>query len=280
MVATTFGAVAGPNSVDAAGRLAERFDVPALAGPFMIAAAAYGVAGLVLFVFLRPDPLLVARAASQAAAAREPAPGHDASHPRAAEADATVDRRLLGVGATAMVLTQIAMVAIMTMTPVHMRDHGHSLGQVGFVISVHIAAMFLPSPLTGVLVDRLGRMPMVVASGVTLLAAGVLAALAPDDSTALLTVALGLLGLGWNFGLISGTALIVDATPLAVRARTQGAVDVLVALSGAGGGVLSGLVVAGAGYATLGLSGGLLSLLLIPTVIWAAWMSPPAARPA
>jgi len=267
MVATTLGAVAGPNSVEAAGRVADRFGVPELAGPFMLACIAFTVAGAVLFAFLRPDPLLLARQLADAEKAAvtdgELSPVHGT-----AEAASGPDRRLLAVGATAMVLTQIAMVAIMTMTPVHMRHHGHSLGQVGFVIGIHIAAMFLPSPLTGIAVDRFGRMPMVVAAGITLLASGLVAATAPGDSTAWLTVALALLGLGWNFGLISGTALIVDATTLDERARTQGAVDVLIALSGAGGGVLSGLVVAGTSYATLALSGGLLSLLLIPTVVW------------
>ena len=94
------------------------------------------------------------------------------------------------------------------------------------------------------------------------------AAFAPADSMALLTLALVLLGLGWNFGLISGTALVVDATPVETRPRTQGAIDVLVALSGAGGGALSGWVVAGTGFATLALAGGLLSLLLVPLVVW------------
>jgi len=263
MVATTFGAVAGPNSVGATGRLAEDLGFPPLAGPFLLAALAYGLAGLVLFVFLRPDPLQVARSLRVAEdAARTPSSGAPDAAPR------RTSRELLVVGAAAMVLTQMAMIAIMTMTPVHMREHGHSLGEVGFVIGLHIAAMFLPSPLTGVLVDKVGRMPMVVAAGVTLLAAGVVAAFAPADSMALLTLALVLLGLGWNFGLISGTALVVDATPVETRPRTQGAIDVLVALSGAGGGALSGWVVAGTGFATLALAGGLLSLLLVPLVVW------------
>lgn len=61
------------------------------------------------------------------------------------------------VGATVMVLTQIVMVAIMTMTPVHMQNHGHGLSEVGIVISFHIGAMYLPSLITGVLVDKVGR---------------------------------------------------------------------------------------------------------------------------
>ena len=48
----------------------------------------------------------------------------------------------LMVGATVMVLTQIVMVAIMTMTPVHMKHHGHGLSEVGLVIGFHIGAMY------------------------------------------------------------------------------------------------------------------------------------------
>ena len=175
-----------------------------------------------------------------------------------------------------MVLTQIVMVAVMTMTPIHMRDHGHGLGATGVVISIHIAAMFLPSPLTGVLVDRVGRRPVIAAGAVTLLAAGVVAALAPADSVVVLAVALGLLGLGWNFGLVAGTALLTDATPLARRARTQGSVDLAVALAGATGGLSSGFIVAGTSFATLSLLGGALSLALLPLLLAAREPRAPA----
>jgi hypothetical protein len=64
-----------------------------------------------------------------------------------------------------MVATQLAMVAVMTGTPIHMRDHGHGLGATGMVIGLHIAAMFLPSPLTGRLADRYGSRPVIAAAG-------------------------------------------------------------------------------------------------------------------
>ncbi|MED4052057.1 MFS transporter, partial [Priestia megaterium] len=98
---------------------------------------------------------------------------------------------------------------------------------------------------------------------------GLVAAMAPSDSMGFLVLALSLLGLGWNLGLISGTAQIVDATEPSTRAKTQGTIDVLIALAGASGGALSGMVVAHSSYATLSLSGGILSLILIPVVIWA-----------
>ena len=255
LVATTFGAVAGPNLTSPLGDLATGLGLPALSGPFLLAAIAYAAAGLGLFVLLRPDPLLLARELDR-------------------DVDVSVSPVVTGppggayLGATVMLLTQITMVAIMTMTPVHMRHHHLDLGAVGLVIGLHIAAMYLPSLVTGRLVDRVGRIPMAIAAAVTLLAAGLLGALAPGDSMPLLTLALILLGLGWNFGLISGTALIVDATALETRARTQGTVDVLIALAGAGGGALSGLVVDAASFQVLALGGGILALALLPVVAW------------
>jgi MFS family permease len=287
LVATTVGAVAGPNLVQPLGELALGLGIPALAGPFLLAAAAYLAAGIVLLVLLRPDPFLLARrldTATESGARAARAGGSAASAvtrgPAAPAAQAPRPTRPgtgAYVGGAIMVLTQIAMVAIMTMTPVHMRAHHHDLTDVGLVIGIHIGAMYLPSLITGVLVDRVGRIPMAIAAGVTLLGAGVVAAFAPGDDLALLIVALALLGLGWNFGLIAGTALVVDNTVPANRARIQGSLDVLIALSGAGAGVMGSILMAGTSYAVLSLSGGVLALLLIPVLMWARRKEPDGA---
>lgn len=263
MVFTTFGAVAGPNLVNVTGKFATAVGAPALSGPFMLAAAAFTLAGVILFLFLKPDPLMVAKAIADAELAKQEQQMSTGSD----NAGLTVHKSGIIVGATVMVLTQIVMIAIMTMTPIHMKHHGHGLGDVGIVIGIHVAAMYLPSLITGFLVDKYGRKLMSYAAGVTLLLSGLLAAFAPGDSMVLLVLALALLGLGWNFGLISGTAAIVDATPPQIRAKTQGTVDVLIALAGASGGALSGMVVAHSSYSTLALAGGFLSLLLIPVVV-------------
>ncbi len=68
--------------------------------------------------------------------------------------------------------------------------------------------------------------------------------------------------------MISGTAQIVDSTTPSTRAKTQGKIDVFIALAGASGGAMSGMVVANSSYAALSLAGGVLALLLIPVVIW------------
>jgi MFS family permease len=177
----------------------------------------------------------------------------------------------VALGALVMTLTQLVMVAIMTMTPVHMHDHGHSTAASGLVIGIHIGAMYLPSPLTGRLVDRYGSMKLTAASGVVLLTAGALAAWAPGDSLALLALALALLGLGWNVGLVSGTAIITDTVPLATRAKTQGLVDVSIAIAGATGGMASGILVAATSYPALALTGGALSLALLPAIAATAY---------
>jgi len=270
MVSTTFGAVAGPNLVNVMGRAAESIGVPALAGPFILAAAAFILAGLVLLVLLRPDPYAIAQAIAQAnrtntgtASDSTPADGN---------------KRGLVVGTAVMILTQVVMISIMTMTPVHMKHHGHGLGAVGLVIGIHIGAMYLPSLITGYLVDKVGRLAMSIASGMVLLISGILAAFAPADSLMLLILALALLGVGWNLGLISGTAMIVDATHPTTRAKTQGTIDVLIALAGASGGALSGVVAASTSYSTLSLAGGLLSLVLIPVCLGSLKLGKTAAQ--
>ncbi|MFJ7736563.1 MFS transporter [Lysinibacillus sp. NPDC097287] len=263
MVATTFGAVAGPNLVTPMGKVATAMNMPALAGPFILAAVAYILAGLTLFIFLRPDPLLVAKAI----AAEQQKQQHTVAE-NVNVLQNKANRMGIFVGALVLILSHVIMVSIMTMTPVHMQGHGSNLSAIGMVIGLHVASMYLPSLGTGILVDKIGRTFVVVASGIILAAAGLVAAFAPGDSMVWITLALMLLGLGWNFGLISGTAIIIDSTNIQNRAKTQGSVDVWVALAGSAGSILSGVVVAYSSYAMLGFIGTYLALLLVPVMIW------------
>jgi MFS family permease len=263
LVATTLGAVAGPNVVEPVGRAAEQLGVPALAGPFALAALAYAAAALVLQLFLRPDPLLTARqiAAGQVQGEKTPQ---------------VPDRLALRLGGIVMVVTQLVMVAVMTMTPVHMREHGHGLHETGFVIGLHVAAMFLPSPVTGRLADRFGSGPVAIGAALSLVLSGVVAAVAPAGSVALLAIALVLLGLGWNLGLLAGTALVAGAVGPERRALVQGRLDVAVALAGATGGLSSGFVVAATSFSTLSAASSVLALLVLAAVLRPAGLRPAA----
>ncbi|SOC15720.1 predicted MFS family arabinose efflux permease [Ureibacillus xyleni] len=258
MVFTTFGAVAGPNLVDVMGNFATSIGVPKLAGPFILGAAAFLIAGVILLIFLRPDPLLVAAAVAMEKEKNESNKGETTAN----------NKKGVILGASVMVLTQFVMVTIMTMTPIHMEHHGHGLREVGLVIGFHIGAMYLPSLVTGPLIDKVGRKVMAIAAGVTLVLSACIAAFGPGDSMVFLILALILLGLGWNFGLISGTTLIIDSTHPSTRAKTQGSVDVWLALFGASGGAISGVIVGYSSYATLSIIGGILALIMIAVMIW------------
>lgn len=259
LVATTVGAVAGPNLLSWTGDLAESIGWPRLAGPFALAAAAYGLAGLAVAVLLRPDPLLTARRLAELEAVAGDATGSGAASVTAAagtgagaSSDPAGRRRALVLAASGMVVAQAVMVGVMSMTPVHLEDHHHGLGAVGLIIGLHVGAMYLPSPLTGRLVDTLPSGVVPTAGAVVLVAAALVAA-AAGASAPMLAVALVLLGIGWNLSLVGGTAMVTELTTVDDRARTQGAVDLGIALAGATGGLASGPVLAATGYRTLGL---------------------------
>ncbi len=250
MVMTTFGAVLGPNLAEATGNFAKLINLPPLSGPFILAAAAYIIAGTILFIMLTPDPYLVSKYMRN-------------NHKNDLTSPLNNNQKGIMIGAFVMILTQMIMIAIMTMTPIHMQHNGNSLSSIGMVIGIHIGSMYLPSLITGTLVDKIGVTKMSITSAITLLASGILAASAPEHSI----IALSLLGIGWNFGLISGTTQIVNATTPNNRAKIQGKIDIFIALSGATGGAISGMIVANSSYAFLSIWGGILSLILIPIVI-------------
>jgi MFS family permease len=165
LVATAVGAIIGPNLVRVTGTRATRFGIPALVGPFMLAGAAYAAAGIVLWLLLRPDPLLLARRLAAAAGSS----GADKPTVPSTSTAASESRRgwswAVAGGAGIMILTQLIMVAIMTITPIHIEHHGHGIGITGVVIAAHVAGMFLPSPFSGWLVDRFGCLLIAAAAG-------------------------------------------------------------------------------------------------------------------
>ena len=258
MVATTIGAVAGPNLIEPLGGLAEGFGLPTLAGPFLLAAVAYITAGVILVTMLRPDPYLVAKQLEA-----QESPQADSI---TAKTPVEKPSRLIRIGALVLVISQIVMVGIMTMTPVHMRAHDHSMGAIGLVIGLHVGAMWLPSLVTGPLVDKIGPRVMAITGGLILLASGLVAAFAPGESLAALVIALVLLGIGWNVGLVSGTTLIVHGTQPETRAATQGSIDVWYQIFGAGAGVFSGVLMSATGFGIVTIVGGILALIIIPAI--------------
>ena len=160
------------------------------------------------------------------------------------------DLRLVRVAIITLALSHATMIALMSMTPVHLVHDGASLSVVGFTLSLHIAGMFALSPVFGVLADRLGRLPTIALGQVLLLVSAVVTALAPHSPTVVM-VGLTLLGLGWSASTVAGSALLNDAAPADRRLALQGRSDLTMNLAGAVGGGVAGPILAGLTYAGL-----------------------------
>ncbi len=241
MWASTIGSVTGPNLAEPAGRLTALLGGPGEAGPYLLSAAAFAGAALVVWAGLRPDPLVVARGA-----VASPTRTNLAAAWASLRASGTAQLALAGI-----VLSHLVMVGLMSMTPVHMDHGGASLRVVGVVISLHIAGMFALSPLIGWLADRVGRVPVLAVGALLLLASGAVSASAPSTGAVQLSVGLTLLGVGWSCALVAGSALLTESVPAAVRPDVQGLSDLAMNTGGALGGVLAGVAVAVTSYAAL-----------------------------
>jgi MFS family permease len=245
--ATTVGVVAGPNLAAPVQDLAAAAGLVPASGPFVLSAVGFVLAALAVGVGLRPDPLVLARvdAALQ--------------HRAGAATDRAAWRVLVSHGpavlaVSAIAVSQLAMIGLMSLTPVHMDHGGASLRLVGLVISLHVAGMYVLSPVFGVLADRWGRLPVLVLGAGLLVTAGIVAGPAAATDATRLAAGLVALGLGWSAALIAGSALLTDAVPLDERARVQGLSDVAMNVAGALGGILAGVVVATTSFTVLGLA--------------------------
>lgn len=255
--ATTVGAVSGPNLIEPGSALGGWLGLPALAGPFVITAAAQFAASLVYRFGLRPDPLVVStRWAIEHA--------DDVEGPR----DVTDRPDYRASAFIAIALSHASMVAVMAMTPVHLVDHGASLAVVGFTISLHIAGMFALSPVFGRLADRFGRVRIVVL-GQFLLALSLFATGLGSENEGWVVVGLIVLGLGWSAATVAGSALLTESTPLAIRTRIQGLSDVVMSASGALAGALSGIVLLWVGYDGLSIATLGLVAIVLARIVWA-----------
>jgi MFS family permease len=248
--AITIGAVAGPNMVGPGAVLASWLGIPAQAGPFLISAAGMLVGAAIIGLFLRPDPLLTRRALDgddTRPAVRDRNPWRSGwqiirEHPTARGA------------VVAVVAAHAVMVAVMSMTPLHMQHHAgdsaahpDTIALIGFTISLHIAGMYALSPLMGWLTDRLGAATTVMAGMATLIAAVTLTGLLPSNMAAV-TAGLILLGLGWSAATVAGSTLLVSSLTPAQRVPAQGFSDATMSLSGALGSAMAGPVMGIIGY--------------------------------
>ena len=266
---STFGAVAGPVMVGLGEAVGRGVGIDELAGPYLFSVMFFLAAAGITTWRLRPDPLVVAGGVRRDGAPRTRVDLAGSLRLVRARADARL-------ALASMVVSQVVMVAVMTMTPLHMRDHDHSVQLVGFVLAVHIAGMYALAPLIGRLNDRIGGYRVIAASGVVLGLSTIITALA-GAAPSLLFVGLFLLGVGWSGGLIAGSSLLTASMPLEHRTKVQGAADLSMSLMGGLAGFSSGFVKQTLGYHMLSNAGTLAAGLLLVAAVVALRSPRPAA---
>ena len=250
---STIGAVTGPNLMEPAGNLAEGFGLPRLVGPYMISAVTLLCASVVILIFLRPDPYLIANKENLETSKKgstKLALQHIGNNPKA----------LFAI--LAIAIGHVAMVSVMVMTPVHMAHVDVSLTIIGLVISVHVLGMYAFSPLVGSLSDRFGRVRIIQIGILTLLLSTIISGKAQADDAYTLGVGLFLLGLGWSCTLIAGSTLLSESVSAEFKASSQGASDLVMNLAGAGGGAIAGVIIGTLSYGWLCLAAALPVLAL------------------
>ena len=238
--AGTIGSVVGPALLEKAEEWAVQLRLEGLAGPFLLATIAMLTAFVVTFFALRPDPLSFVE--------------EHADRSRRTDRRSAVQllrQPQVQFAIVALAVGQIVMVIIMSMTPLHIRRAGDDLGTIGLIIAAHTFGMFALSPLTGWVADRIGRPRVIIGGHAVLLVAALLAATARGSDTALLFVALFLLGVGWNFSFIGGSAYLSEAAPIELRVPLEGLADTVVWTSGAAASLSSGVLFAFSGYGAL-----------------------------
>jgi MFS family permease len=259
--AGTIGAIGGPLLVPITSNFVERFEMSRSVGPYFAAALFLLISTVIVFAFLRPDPMRIGRLLTAE---------QEAIHKTVKVPERTL-RQIFSDGQVqlaiaAMAIGQLVMTLLMTITPLHMSHHEHGEGAISGVIMAHTLGMFGLSGVTGWLVDRYGRIAMIVGGAVVLIVASVMSPM----STAVvpLAISLFLLGLGWNFCFVAGSTLLADSLRANERGQVQGASDTLVSLASGIGSLTTGYVFDHWGMVAIGGVGLACTLILLATTAW------------
>lgn len=267
--AGTIGAILGPALVTPSGNLLSALAAAPLAGPMWMGAMLFLFAGMLIITLLRPDPRDIARALADAQ------PDQQALQGPARPLAEVMRLPAAQLALAAMVIGQVVMVLIMSVTSLHMHHHQHGFEDVSLVIMAHTLGMYGFSMVNGSLTDRIGRKATIGAGAVLLIAGSLMAPLSLQ--TVWLALALFLVGLGWNLCYIAGSSLLSDLLTPVERARIQGANELAINLASATSSLSSGIILALLSYSALGLSGAVLACVPLGLLVWHSYAA--AHRP-
>jgi MFS family permease len=253
----TVGSVVGPQLITLSSDLAKNAGLSEWVGPYTVTAILFVLTAIVLAIFLRPEPKRLAETVTNSLPLSTTAP-------RSLSVLFQQPQVLAAIGS--MVIAHGVMVMLMQITSLHMRTDHHPMGHISIVFSSHTFGMFAFSIFSGQLVDRWGKKPMLILGSIILLAACLSAPLSPNVLP--IAVALFLLGLGWNFCYVAGSAMLSGALTQQEKAKTQGLNDLLIGLTAATGSYVGGPLFAHYGYTVIGLIGAAFAIALMMLVIW------------
>jgi MFS family permease len=254
LFSTSVGAVASPLLLDPSGDLAQATGLPRLSGIYVIAALAFLAAAAMLGGVSRPKQ----RHGGVAILRRDDALTAPTWRQMLDGALAVPARH----GVALLASAHYVMVGVMAVAPVHLMAHGEDLEMVGTVISLHVAGMFAPSPISGWLADRIGPIPVAGVGGFFVLAAGVGGTLSDPHSAGSAALVLVILGVGWNFGVVGGSTLIARSVTASLRVYVEGIGEVAMGVAAAAAAPLAGVIIAVGGFSALSLIVAVIALVV------------------
>jgi MFS family permease len=260
---STVGSIIGPNLMPPAVHVGASVALSPVASAFLISVTGYGLAAVLVHLLLRPDPLAIARQLDET----RPARGRT---PRRRLAAIVGDPRAR-LAIITLMTSQLVMIGTTSTSPVHLHDHGHHVRTIGLAVAIHLGGMYVASPLSGWLADRVGRVPTIGAGWLVLLMAVSVAGLAPGSASGLVMLGLFLNGIGWNLAFVAASALLTDALSPDERTSIQGLADLTMGLMGALGSVAGGMILGAWGFGALNAAGA--AVVLAPFA--ATWLRRP-----
>ena len=229
--AGTISAIGGAMMVAPAGIWIAQYGYPPMSGPFVVGVG-LSLAAILLTVFLvRPDPLDLARRIG-------PSTESEIDESTARPVREILRNVHVRYGIAAMVIGQFVMTLLMVITPLHMSHHDHGTWLISWVIMAHAIGMFGVSGITGRLIMRWGQHNVIIWGMIILVVSCVIAPVSPRFIP--LTIALFLLGLGWNFCFIAGSSLLSNALAPLERGRVQGVNEMYIALAASSASLVTG----------------------------------------
>ena len=249
-----FGAILGP-AVFSPLLSGRQLDGDSLALLWLVGSC-FMLVGLVLVLFVRPDPKRIAEqlaVGTPAAEPRPPAPLKDLLKRRGVIPSILAAQASFGV-----------MVAVMTLTGAVVVDHHHHSGEAVFpIIGAHVLGMYALVLFVGDLIDRIGRSPALV-GGLSIMAVSSISLLWIESVPASALALFGL-GLGWSLSFVSATAQLADCTMPWERGKLLGFNDLLSGMTGASLALLGGYALTVIGVAALAIGA---TILVVAPAVW------------